>query len=121
MTSPTIDRADRLLVWLFLLTLIFGGLATIAVVFSADAVLAELSRSAAEQPAPQDHTGHDDPLGHKAGAVGTMAPMPQDHAGMSMDEHAAMTPAPPTAAAPHGHSGMSMPEHTAPATTVTTP
>lgn len=121
MTSPTVERADRILVWLVLLTLIFGGLATVAVVFSADAVLAGLSRSAAEQSAPQDQAGHEGPMGHDAGAVGTTVPMPQDHAGMTMDEHTAMTPAPPTEAAPHGHSDMSMPEHTAPATTSTTP
>lgn len=38
-----VKRADRILVWLTIVALIFGGLATLAVVFFADALLARPS------------------------------------------------------------------------------
>ncbi len=42
--AEAIIRADRVLVWLWILTFIFGGMATLAVVFAADVALANLSR-----------------------------------------------------------------------------
>lgn len=39
-----VKRADRALVWLWTLTFIFGGLATLTVVFAADVMLASLAR-----------------------------------------------------------------------------
>lgn len=37
-------KADKVLAWLWFLTIIFGGMATISVVFMADVVLARLNR-----------------------------------------------------------------------------
>lgn len=42
--TEAVIRADRALAWLWILTFIFGGLATLTVVFAADVVLANLSR-----------------------------------------------------------------------------
>ncbi len=44
--AEAVIRADRVLVWLWVLTIIFGGMATLGVVFAADVVLANLTRPA---------------------------------------------------------------------------
>lgn len=85
MPSDKLQRADRVLVWLWLLTLIFGGLATTAVVFGANAVIARVA--APVEPADaSDHTEM-----HPASPT-------------SADDHTEMHPASPTST--DDHTGM---------------
>lgn len=60
MPDTEIGRADRVLVWLVVLTLLFGGLATTAVVFGANAVLTRSAQSAAMTHAEADTSGADE-------------------------------------------------------------
>lgn len=79
MPDNDIGRADRVLVWLVVLTLLFGGLATTAVVFGANAVLTRPTRSAEMRHAEPDTSGAD------------------EHAHEASDEH----PTPPTGTMDH--------------------
>lgn len=83
--GDAVQPADRILVWLFLLTLVFGGFATTAVVFGADAVIKRAAGSV-DAPAADDHAGM-----HPAEPT-------------AADDHAGMHPVEPTAA--DGHAGM---------------
>lgn len=81
-TAP-IQRADRVLVGLVGLTLVLGGLATMAVAFSAEAVLARLNAVGQDQPAADEHDdGHD---------TGDGAPS-HDMGGMQHDATPTVTP-----------------------------
>lgn len=57
--EPETSRADRVLVWLALAGLVFGGLATMAVAFSAERVLANLSAADAPSHGGGGAVGHE--------------------------------------------------------------
>lgn len=99
--AAPIQRADRVLVWLVWLTLVLGGLATVAVAFSAEAVLARLNAVGQDQPAADEHddahdTGGDVP-GHDMGGMrhdaSPTAGMPgHDMGGVQHDATPTVTP-----------------------------
>jgi len=63
--SDAVERADRVLVWLWLLTFIVGGVATTAVVFGADIVLTRASQRT--DPAHTDDHPAAEPATHGDG------------------------------------------------------
>jgi hypothetical protein len=87
MNRNGVERADRVLVWLWLITLVFGGLATTVVVFGADTVLGNVSHPSA----PVDDMGHMDmpataPTGATAGDHGDATPTMASGEGMHMGD-----------------------------------
>lgn len=92
-----VERADRILVWLCLLTLVFGGLATTVVVFGANAMLARAARTAGPAGAG-DHAGM-----HGAGPTAASDHMEMHPAGpTAAGDHMEMQPGGPTDAVDHG-------------------
>ena len=101
--APETNRADRVLVWLVLAGLVFGGLATTAVAFTAEGVLASLSAADAN-----DHGAASD-MAHEA-ATEVHQDEPAGHTDVGQGDATAM---PVTTALPSGNNGMAMPMATA--------